>query len=95
MNNNQRNEATKNLADMALNHDGGGASAAAQLLLSLQYGSAFHLERLVLLDENHRQNALTVLANVLPCDFSPADWLNEMGLNGDEIFAKIKARWGR
>lgn len=83
------------LANMALEQDGGGAEAAASLLLSMEYSELFNFENLLRLDAENRAHADIVMAGYHSCDFRPSSWLEEIGEDGKGIFSEIRQIWSK
>ncbi|WP_100913572.1 hypothetical protein [Pseudoalteromonas spongiae] len=95
--NKPRGPAALKLIDMALEHDGSGAKAAALIILSLEADNWFKFSaiELIKLDEEYRECANQVLLGVSSSDFQPSAWLERLDI---DVSNKVKAlinKWKR
>ncbi len=85
-------EAVQVLSKMCLVHDGSGAYAAAQVLLSTYNGNNYHVDLtdLCSLDEDNLRHAMAVI-NGRVCTFREPHNMIE---NGSKIFDELEEKWG-
>lgn len=81
------------LANMALEHGGSGAEAAARLLLSMQYARSFNFRYLTAFDATNRAHADLVIMRYTSHDLWPSRWLNAIGQDGNKIIEDIRDKW--
>jgi hypothetical protein len=88
-----RGQAAYHLVRMALEHDGSSSKVAATLLLSLERGSGFNLQNLVLFDPENRAYADLAITSCAANDFQPSEWLTEEGHDGNMLIKKVRDKW--
>ena len=91
----QRGPAALKLIDMALEHDGSGAKAAALIILSLEADNWFKFSaiELIKLDEEHRECANQVLLGVSSSDFQPSAWLKRLDIDVSKKIQLLIEKW--
>jgi hypothetical protein len=83
------------LIDMALEHNGSGAKAAALIVLSLEADNWFKFSaiELVHFDAGYREHANNVLLGVEPSDFSPSNWLKRIDIDVADKVNELMKKW--
>ncbi len=95
MNKSNRAHSAKALAEMAIEHSGGGSEAAAKLLLSMENETSFDFQLLLKFDTTNRAHADLVMMGYKPHELWPSIWMEEAGLNGKELMSLLKAKWAK
>lgn len=81
------------LTTMALEHDGDGSHAAAQLLLAMEQGTAFDFRLLLKFDTTNRAHADLVMMGYKPHHLWPSRWMDEIGEDGNSIMKNLATKW--
>lgn len=87
-----RGEAALALATMALEYSGGGARAAAELLLAMEYADCkFDFLELVNFDSGNRRLANILMMGVRGSDFLPSEWItSDTGSDGQKVMWQLR-----
>ena len=81
------------LAKMALEHDGGGAHAAANLLLAMENEKTFDFRLLLKFDAENRAHADLVMSGYQPHHIRPSGWMIGIGEEGTTIMQQLADKW--
>ena len=93
LNNSDRGQSAYALATMALEHMGGGAEAAAQLLLAMEYGKSFDFTLLLKFDSTNRAHADLVMQGYKAHELWPSKWMDAAGYHGIDIMDTLRDKW--
>ena len=94
LNNVSPQQAAFELAEMALEHGGSGAEAAARLLLDMEHGQAFNFRQLLSLDTCNRAKADLLMMHYMAHNIWPSAWIKEAGHDGQSMMMALAAKWG-
>jgi hypothetical protein len=88
-----RGKSAYHLASQAIEHSGSGSEAAAQLLLSMEYGTPFNVQNLYKLDSENRAHAEIAIAGCVAHELWPSRWMNDEGFDGSAVMQKLRDKW--
>lgn len=91
--NSTRGKSAYHLASQAIEHSGSGSETAAQLLLSMEYGTPFNVQNLYKLDSENRAHAEIAIAGCVAHELWPSRWMNDEGFNGSEVMQQLRDKW--